>query len=470
MTKLKRIITELDSDTFNKLRENLVKSKANNFLVLLENYRQGNLPDENIMEKLEINKNSLYVLKSRLQDKIQESLTGNFIAHNDDLLKQIYRIEEICFSAPRNVAISFLKKMEESMIKYDMHRELQLVYAALKRIHLYSDKYYHYSREYNKQVALSISLDKCEELLGEFNRILSQYSLSRKEGHVEELLFLYSEVANHFKINPSRQINFIKYIIELQLKVFVRENGDIHESVHDLINKALNLIDELPVTSPYKDKKVVVEYIHFDYLLSVGDIQGAEVFYTIVEAKRKNLLLMNCIANMANFLLSEIVYLQVSSQTEILRSKECFDLNYDFFDNNILIKKSIYHALCEYYKKEIKNAIKILTDLLNSLSFKEMLHTQIEIKLTLSYFHIKLKEYEKATLILSSLYRKIKNEKIEAYNNVLNIIKLFQNEMPFTKSNQLDKQKDLFTLFLARNTGRHSVLIYLVNEIKNDYN
>jgi len=469
MTKLKRIISELDSDTFSRLRENLVKSKANNFLVLLENYRQGIHHDDSIMQKLEINKNSLYVLKSRLQDKIQESLTGDFMSHNDDLLKQIYKIDDICFNAPRNVAISFLKKLEDSMAKYDMHRELQIVYAALKRIHLFSDKYFHYSRQYNKQVALSVSLDKCEELLSEFNRILTQYLLSRNEIHLDKLLFLYGELANHFLNNPSRQIHFIKCLMELQLKIFIKVNSGINESALELILKARNILDELPITSPYRDKKVVIDCIHFEYLLSVGDLQGAEVFYTLVEAKRQNLLLMNCIANTSKFLTSEILFLQLTEQHQSLKNIDSSAMNYDLFDTNIHINKSIYNSIGEYYKGEIKNAAKILFDLLNSMIFKEMLHLQIELKLTLAFYYIKLKENQNAVNLLSSLQRKIKNEKKVQYYNVLNLIKLLHNEATNNKNNGDAKQKDIFTLFEARNTGNYSIPAFLINEIKKDF-
>ena len=101
--------------------------------------------------------------------------------------------------------------------------------------------------------------------------------------------------------------------------------------------------------------------------------------------------------------------------------------------------------------------------------FKEMLHMQIELKLTLAFYYIKLKENQNAVNLLSSLQRKIKNEKKVQYYNVLNLIKLLQNEATHNKNNGDNKQKDIFTLFEARNTGNYSIPAFLINEIKKDF-
>lgn len=74
MLKLKKIIGHIDDATYNCIVEQLVKTKAENFLFLLTSYKTNEISDKAIIDKLDLNQNSFHVLKSRLFDKIQNSL------------------------------------------------------------------------------------------------------------------------------------------------------------------------------------------------------------------------------------------------------------------------------------------------------------------------------------------------------------------------------------------------------------
>src|SRR5688572_14953947 len=157
MIKLKKIIVNLNDSDYKVIEETLLKNKADNFLFLLQSYRNNHSTDPDIIKTLNINSNSFYVLKSRLYDKIQDFLSGDIYSSKEEVIKLLHQIPEMCFTSSREVATAFLKKLEKDLLFFDMHNELLVVYSALKKINLYSEKYFHYSQLYNKHISYNLS-------------------------------------------------------------------------------------------------------------------------------------------------------------------------------------------------------------------------------------------------------------------------------------------------------------------------
>ncbi len=468
MIKLRKIITQLDTAVYEKLETSLVKNRADNFLFLLQSYRSNLHKDDEIADKLQLTSNSFYVLKSRLHDKIQEYLSGDIHASKEEVTKLLHQIPETCYGSSREVATAFLQKLEKELLFYDMHNELLVVYSALKKIHLYSDKYFSYSQLYNKHIAFSLSIEKSAEILGNFNVVLSQYNFSRDPKLLDTLLFLKKGINDHHSLNPSRQIEIIKNIINLQLCIFcdVEHPGN---SIEDLLGKTQKMIDELPESSQIKNWITVTDFLYFEYYHRAGQKNLAAGYYEKVNAGLKTLLLYTNISVTSFFLLSRITFLQ---QEKRLHEMEPFtenDLLYDPNDTHTKVIISIYHAMVSYYKGKIKEAASILNEVLNINSFKDFFHINAEIKLSMSFFYLEQKEYEMAGNILKNLHRKIKSEEMESYVNILHLIKLFNYQIKEPNTRVTQKQKDNFELFLARNKGATKVLDFLTAELRKKY-
>jgi hypothetical protein len=219
--KLKKTISHLEASIYSEVEAALIKNKADNFLFLFKSYRDNTLNDEEISTQLNLSSNSFYVLKSRLYDRIQEFLSGDVHANKEEVMRLLHQIPARCFSSSREVATAFLEKLEKDLLYYNMHHELLVVYSALKKIQLYSEKYFHYSQLYNKHVAFSMSHEKSEELLGNFVRLLGQYNFSRSSKLLETLQFLRKSVNDHFALNRSRQIEIILNVMDVQLDILL---------------------------------------------------------------------------------------------------------------------------------------------------------------------------------------------------------------------------------------------------------
>lgn len=189
MIKLKEVIVQLDRENYLEIEKNFIKNKADRFLFLLHSYKNSDISDKEIIKKLGISDNSFYVLKSRLYDRIQESLSCDIYIDQEKTIKLLLQVPDLCLNSPRETAIAYLLKLEKELLRYDMHNELLIVYSALKKMHLNSDKYYRYSQLYNKQVSYGLSLEKAEDTLADFCRILSQYDFSKSDELYERLFF-----------------------------------------------------------------------------------------------------------------------------------------------------------------------------------------------------------------------------------------------------------------------------------------
>lgn len=471
MIKLKEVIAQLQESTYEAIEKELLKNKADNFVLLLQSYKKGDVPDNKIAAELGINANSFYVLKSRLYDKIQKNLSAETFITQENIIKQLLQVHEICFNSPREIAVAFLQKLEIELLRFDMHNELQIIYSALKKMHLYSEKYFYYSQLFNKHVALGLSLEKGEEILGNFNRLLGQYNFSRSQENLNTLYFINREIINQYALNPSRQIEIIKNFIELQLILFCSENKSYEHNTEELLLNTRKLFAELPETSPQKKWELGLDYFYFEYYQSLNQVKIAQQYYEKTNDQLPLLLLYNNICLSSRFLISKLKFcFETNRLEEISFNADLPKLLYDTADSHAKVLTGIYYSMLHYNVKNYKEAIASLNEIINTFSFKDFFHESINVKLTLAYFYLATEDYDMVDITLKGISRKIKAEKLEQYDYVMHLVKVFDIEINKNKTDKShSKKRDLITLFLANNGRSVELLTHLVPELKRRY-
>lgn len=471
MIKLKQVILQLEEDSFGQLKESFKKTKADKFELLLDAYRVKGASDKDILEKLGISSNSFYVLKSRLFDRIQEFLSADVFSDQETLIKQLLEVPDISFNRPRETAIAFLQKLEKELLKFDLHNDLMVVYSALKKMHLYSDKYFHYSQLFNKHAGLRLSLEKAEEILGNFIRILGQYNFSKSQSFLDTLNFIRLEITNLYTLNPSRQIEIIRNITELQLVIFTPASGSMSLSTDELLQGTRRIIAELPQSAAQKKWEIALDYLCFEYYYSKNELKAALPFYERVNAQINTILLYNNICLTSRFLISKLRFCEeMNLQNDLALITTAADLLHDAADVHAKVMMAVYTSMLNYKHKKIKEAISILNEVLNAVSFKDYFNESIDVKLTLAWFYLALKDYDLAEITVKSVSRKIKSEEPDKYSQVLSLIKIVDGEISNAGSSKNAlKNRDLLTLFLANNTRSNEVLTHLIPELKKKY-
>ena len=468
MLKLKNIISHLEENLYTTIEESLKKNKADNSLFLFISYRK-NIIDSIIINELKLSTNSFYVLKSRLYDKIQCHLSGEMNITREELIKKLDTLPEMCFTEPREIIIPYLEKMESDLLKYDMHRELLPVYSILKKINLFSDKYFYYSQLYNKHIAYKLSIEKSEEILGNFNRILGKYHFSKSENLKDELLFIKKEINVQHDLNPSRQIKIIKNIINLQLFLFCEIDSSDNSNIEELLRDTIKIIHELPESSIYKYWITALDFLSFEYYFKIGRKEQAIVFYDSVNSKLQSLLLFKNVCCTPFFLISKLAFIQETGRLKDVLEIENPNKNIEINDIHSFVCVGIYDATVYYLKNNLKEATNCLQNLINENSFKDYFHINIEIKFTLIIIYLQLNEYEMALSLLKSIYRKIKLDKLDNYQNALSLIKVLEQEANNKSAKVSSKQKDDFLLFMARNKNENEILKHLIFTLTKKY-
>jgi hypothetical protein len=468
MIKLKKIISQLNESLYRKLENDLIRNRGDNFLFLLKAYRNDTNTDDEIAGQLKLNGNAFYVLKSRLHDKIQEYLSGDIHASKEEVTRQLHRIPEMCYSTPREVAHAYLLKLEKDLLVYDMHNELLVVYSALKQIHLYSEKYFHYSQLFNKHIAFSLSIEKSQEILGNFNRVLAEYNFSRSPRLLEKLIFLNKGISDHYNLHPSRQIAIIRNIIDLQLDIFCHvRNREL--STENLLLQTTTLIAELPDSSQLKIWSKAMDFLYFEYYHSTGQTSQSRICYRKVEENLHNILLYSGVCLTSIFLVSRICFLQEENRTGDLQTIGENEILKDPDDFHAKVLLAIHNAMAHYYAANLKEAVATLNQLLNDHSFKDLQHIITEIKLCLAWFYILLEEHNLATQLLKNLQRRIRSEEGYQYTNAIYLIKIFISEIKSPSQPPGRKEKDNFDLFMARNKKEHKMLHFLEYELSKKF-
>jgi hypothetical protein len=471
MIKLKEVIGQLNEENYSEIENNLIKNKADRFLFLLRSYKQSKISDNEIKSELGVTSNSFYVLKSRLYDKIQESLSCDIFLDQEKTVKLLLQVPELCLNTPRETSIAYLLKLEKDLLRFDMHNELLIIYSALKKLYLNSDKYYYYSQIYNKQVSFSLSLEKSEETLGNFCRILSQYDLSKSEDIYEKLVFLKKEITNIYSFCSTRQIKLIKNLIDLQLLIFCKDENNDEVNVDELLQQTRIIFDDLPLTLPYKKWEIVLDYLCFEYYYSIGSNKAANQYFDKVNNNFSNLLLFNHIGLVSKFLTTKISFCYEFNKLDLISETLSIDkMLLDVNDTHTLISVKVYNALVCFYQKKYKIAINYLNETLNEFVFKDYFHEYLNIKLSLVYFYIVIGEFEKAQASMKIITRRIRIENNKGYNHILYLLKSFDGEINKEGSpKNILKQRDLFTLFIANNNNKISIIKYLILDLKKKY-
>lgn len=469
MLKLKKIITDISIEDYTTVEEMLIKNNAKNFLFLLRHYRENQISDNDIISKLELNYNSFYVLKFRLHEKILNFLSKNIRPTKIDITDLFHEVNTICYTKPRETAISLLKKLEKDLLSYEMHNELLILYSALKKLHIYSQKYEYYSQLYDKHLSFIHCIEKAEELLGSFNRQVAQYHFSRSFETRENLHTIREEISQLYIRHPSRQIKIIQNITEIQLVLFCHSclSSEIH--LEEKLNQSLKLVGELPEISSSKAFHISIEYLYFEFYKHIGNRKYAKIYFDKIMTGFNYLLLKTNISFTSMFLLSKISFLQEADKEELIGNNSKVVLLYDDEDLHSRVLLGLYEAMLSYHKNKIQESVNILNNILKMIGLKDFLHINFEIKLTLAYFYINLKEFDLAENILRNISRKIKKENLQNYQNVLDLVIALSIQARKAVKQTTQKQKNHFALFLARNTNENKVLEHLESELIKEY-
>jgi hypothetical protein len=467
MIKFKSIVLQLKEEEYNDLCHQFVETKADKYLRLLKLYRENKYNDEEIQEMLSVNTSAYYTLKSRLFDKIQDFLTNNMSTPIIDLLRKVANIPTLIYDTHRDTAIAILSKLESELQNYDMPYELSSVYSALKKLHVNSPKYYEYTQLYNKHLAYTIALDKAEDLLNTFMRTAGDYYTSRTKSQVDYLSLIKQEMAHICNLYESHHLQVYKAIVDVTFALYIPNSDALKddEPVEDVLAKMEKIFTTYNKDTNYQHLQLVFNNLAFEYYHKLNLPKKEARYFDEVDKKLTSFLLFNHCCFTTKFLISKIErYVELGIEGELYEQNQKLLPNYEPDKNDIpnYINFSKYMATSAFYAKKYQEAVHILNNLINDISFKNYPHSEIEVKLLLALNYSMINKYDPATSLLRSVTRKIREIDDEmGYENALIFYKILSLQMSSSARQVDQKIGQLFSKFELLNQKSNRMLEYI---------
>ena len=467
MLKLSNIITQMHEEDYAALCEKFRSTKADKFLTLLVHYRENKESEDEIQKTLQVNSSAFYTLKSRLYTKVQQFFTVDSTGSKIDLLKDVASIPNLLFNTQRETAIAILKKMEKALIEFDMPYELASVYNALKKLHIHTDKYYEYTQFYNKHLAYTIALDKSEDILTNFSKALGEYAVSRDTSKLPILELMKKELANHSRLYKSNHLQVYQNFADIYTALFLPLEEAVKNDlpVEDILNNTVQILQQYDKDSTYRFLNIVLDYLYFEYYFHIGQVKKCQEYYRSVNEMMQSFMLCNFCCFPAAFLIRKIEFnLIQGTEKNLVEENEIFLSHYtpDKQDIPSYIYFNKYLAACSFHAGMYPQAITLLNNLLNEISFKHYPHAEVEIKLFLCLLYTLTNKLELANTIYSSVSRKAREiQQKGQYENTAEFIKILKIQLSADPAKNEHKLTSAINRFKLMNQGSGKMLEFI---------
>lgn len=464
--KLNKIILQLSPDNYSNFSNQLKENRADKFLILLNYFRdESPISEAELLTKLDVKQAAFYTLKSRLLDRIQEFLYKNTADTRVELLQNVANIEHLVYQTQPETAKSILKKLEKELIDHDMPSELIIVYKALKKLHIHSEKYYEYLQLYNKHVAFNLAHDKAEEILSLFCKTLGEYSLSKNSDTLDLLVLYKKEMSNVCRLYQSHHLTIYKNILFTHFALFCPVEKEMKDdsTIEEMLKESLTIIETHPEDRTYKHLLNVINFLYFEYYNQLKLYKNAVKYYDAITGYMESFLFLNHSCFVYHFLISKIKwFLLEKKEAELINEEEVHSFEPDVTNVNGFVYFQFYKASAEFYAKNYSAALQTLNKLINEVSFKNIPFAEMEAKSFLALVNTICDRPDQAEVNIRSVSRKIADENDdEKYEIASLFIKIIKTSASPKKNEKLEKMNEINHLLNNTNVGKYAFLPYI---------
>ncbi|BDD08449.1 hypothetical protein FUAX_08810 [Fulvitalea axinellae] len=452
MAKLKSIIKQLTNNDFNAIYESLIDSNAEKSAYLLKSMRERQLSDHRIMQELGVNTNAYYTLRSRLKQKIEEYLLQQMENPRTDIIKKVANIIEIIFTKKKAIAVATIKKLEKELIDYDLSNELTIIYKSLKKLHVNSPDYFHYSQQYNKHIAFMLAVDKAEDMLAEYFKKYGQYALTGNDREKLELTLIVKEMNNLLGMYDSHRLYVYHSCVSIFHRLFIERDEDSssqdnREPVEDTLAQVDNILESYNLDTIYYHLRLVFEYLKLEYYDHYKVYRKAEKYYEEVNDYTAVLLSnYSLFTYPPQFLITKLERaLRTGTEANLYgENQHIFDgYDPDTEDTPKFVSYVTYRALCCYYAGHYDEAAKWVNNLLNEVSLKKTPYALLEVKAILALQYCLMNDFDLFNQLVNSIQRQIRILGKDVCERILMFTKILKISISDSKRQKAMKIRSL---------------------------
>jgi len=474
MESLIPTIKRLSEDDYKSLLESISTNKFSKPYIVLEAARHKDLTDAQMIEVLDVNPNTYYTIKSRLNGKVAALLSKKVDNPISVLMDEVTRVPANLYGTNKQMSIRALKEIEKQLLEYDLSNELIIVYRTLARLYMYSPEFNHYERLYNKFVAFSLASAKAESLYYDFILKVGMYELNREPESLEEIESTLRELSNISELYNSHRL-FVYFNIARMYYLFITAPGPEALMQKEMeIDKTMTevnaVFEKYPLDTFYNTIKFIVDALYFEYYQKIKNQVRAKHYYKIIIHELPELSMHHILNfHVVKILESKIGFFLFTKDEKILK-----DLNEVLAQSLYIEKDEIYNfvsyqkyvAIVKFYEGDYAVSARILNNLRNVINMKSLYHLEVECKLFLALQYALLNEEDVCNQLINNVSRVIREDK-DDYKNIKAFIKLIKASL---KTMDLPKKKrkiaTLWDAFRLKNIGTSAIMPYLQLDAK----
>lgn len=465
--ELYKIVSQLTDEEFDEIYTTFTANKADKSAAFLKIIRENpHTPDKEFLEQFEITPSAFYVLKSRLNQKIETYLLNRMGDPNLQLMQRVLNVNDLIFNNTREISVAALRRLERELIAFDFPFGLMIVYKELQNMHAFDeDNYTYFKSRYNQQVAYAVAMDKGVDLVVQFFRAFDNYFLGRKDRDHAEMIRVMEKIDNLNNLYESHRLYVFKSIIHLFARLFINIPETIRCEVEDteaMFEKCFEILGEYKDDTLYQNLNNLFNFLRFTHYERNQIRDKSKIFFEILDYKIEELLTRYHLnANTSLFLFQKLRYHQRNNTIDqLIKDIDSYIGNLDldpyrlaFFLNYNRFLAHAYFAAGKY-----KKASRVLFSLRQEVNLRKHVHADLEVKFFQALTYVMLQDFDLATQIILSLQRQLRKTTMARYEHAKKLLKVLNVALGGKPKTRLKNLRTYIDQWKEVNVGPYAIL------------
>ncbi|MEM7370962.1 MAG: hypothetical protein AAF587_20275 [Bacteroidota bacterium] len=466
---LYKIISQLTDEEFTEIYTTFTSNKADKSAAFLKIIRENpESPDKEFLQKFDISPSAFYVLKSRLNQKIETFLLNRVGDSNLHVMRRVLNVNDLVFNNPREISVAALRKLEKELLKFDFPYGLMIVYKELQNLHAFDDNHTYYKSRYNQQVAYAVAMDKAVDLVVQFFRSFDSFFLSRKEKDFNDMIRQMEKIDNLNNLYDSHRLYIFKAIIHIYAKLFIEIPNTIRcevEDVEGMFEKSFEILGEYKDDAFYLNINILFNFLRFVYYDNNNIRDKSKIYFEILDFKIEELMTRyHFNANTSLFLHRKLRYhIRTNTIEQLIKDVDTYISQIEIEPYRLVFFVNFHQfmAYSHFVGKNYKKAARILYNLRNEVNLRKHTHMDLDIKFFLALTYVVMEDFDLANQLILSLQRQLRKPTMARYEHakvLLKILSVALGGKPRTKIKNLQINIEKWK---EQNQGKYALLTEL---------
>ncbi len=465
--ELYKIITQLTKEEYQEIYQSFLQKNAEKsalfFKIIRENPEE---PEKIFLNQCDISAGAFYVLKSRLNQKIETYLLNRIGEPQLQVMRQLMNVDDLVFNNPREIAHAALNHLEKELLRYDSPYGLMMVYKELQNINIFQqEKYDYYKARYNQQVAYTVALNQGMDLIVQFFEAFDRYYRKRSDKAHRDMIRITEKIFNVSNLYDSHRLFIYKAIVHLFARLFLQIPEPLNHDMEDaetLFEKSFEIIDTYKEDNFYKNIGLVFNFLRFTYYEQQNVGNKARMFFDILDNKIDKLVgSFHFHVGTSLFLERKISYhLRTNTLEQLLSDAEGWVNTVQVEPENLTsyVNFHMFVAKAYFLNAKYNECRKVLFHLDNSVNLRRSVHLNLEVKMLLAVCYSKLRDYELADQLILSLQRQLRKPEMVQYDHARHLLKMLVIYLGGSERNRTRQFNACLEHWNEGNVGRQKLL------------